>query len=1132
LDHPTHDETNTMRLKTQNLLTGMLAWGLLALTGCPPAAEEDPTACQAGYAAGADGQCADIDECATGAAGCAAGETCTNTPGSFECEPENTGCGPGYDDKGNGLCIDLNECDLGTDNCSPDASCLNLTGSFQCQCKSGFTGDGVTCTSMGCEPGYKKSGALCIDANECDEGTDNCSENAVCSNLTGSFSCRCSSGFTGDGVTCVRDACQAGYMSDGGGRCLDIDECATNQFECDPNARCSNFTGGYSCRCKNGYEGDGKTCAEIPCQPGFEKNANGTCFDINECQLNTDNCAATANCYNTPGSFSCVCKNGYTGSGTSCAPEPCPTGFERNASGSCVDTNECLSPGACSPGQTCVNQSGTFRCDSAASCQPGFQPSGSSCVDINECATGANNCDANATCINAQGNFMCVCKNGFAGDGVTCDLGACQPGYQRTAAGACADLNECALGTNDCSPDATCANTAGSFTCRCNTGFAGDGRTCAESPCQAGYQKNAAGACVDVNECAAAGACPAGQSCVNTAGSFTCNAGPMCQPGFQNVNGNCSDINECMTGANTCDPNANCANTSGSFRCTCKTGFTGDGMTCTDVDECATGTPCGANGICTNTPGAFTCGCEPGYKSISATRCGDIDECNDASAGFTCDALCRDLPGSAQCLSTVADPSSPYWRYACRVADDRYINNPTNFDMDCRCATAQVGRPTDPNHPDFAEFDRCTNPTSLTIRNFGSGPSVLDWIRNLSATSGATRMNGGFLDANERMVYVGAQWSDNRAFNGNPDLKNFGVVFAINVDWDSPAVGDRIVISGKYLTSNGDADVGSGPTLRSVKEVKRGPDGMLYTYSDEAGTLPQIMKIDPATGNRTLVWIEKEIYHPTAMPADQCDNGSITGNSQGGLNGNRRSLQINIMANPWAMSPVTGDHFFSVTQAGPARGPYGVIKISADGSTCEWVTRFAANSPNRFAEITNVAQRPADYGLPAGSGPRGGGLSNYGNNPVNLHWRIVNNVPWLYMVNGTGSGATGMKYYRVNALTGDRELLFSDIMGDMFSVWDESRQVLWTAGVFMGTIITPMNILGLGGQPPGVLGNIRCLSTTSPWYQCMRGAGDTGSHIRGGIFIDPLDDNLIMAHGGRGLVRVEVKTGNSYIFSL
>ena len=38
------------------------------------------------------------------------------------------------------------------------------------------------------------------------------------------------------------------------------------------------------------------------------------------------------------------------------------------------------------------------------------------------------------------------------------------------------DVDECTIDSDDCVDDATCVNTAGSFTCSCPPGFSGDGR--------------------------------------------------------------------------------------------------------------------------------------------------------------------------------------------------------------------------------------------------------------------------------------------------------------------------------------------------------------------------------------------------------------------------------------------------------------------------------------------------------------------------------------------------------------------------------------------------------------------------------------------------------------------------------
>ena len=41
----------------------------------------------------------------------------------------------------------------------------------------------------------------------------------------------------------------------------DIDECSAGVDICDDNAVCKNTQGSYTCRCKAGYSGDGKTCS-------------------------------------------------------------------------------------------------------------------------------------------------------------------------------------------------------------------------------------------------------------------------------------------------------------------------------------------------------------------------------------------------------------------------------------------------------------------------------------------------------------------------------------------------------------------------------------------------------------------------------------------------------------------------------------------------------------------------------------------------------------------------------------------------------------------------------------------------------------------------------------------------------
>lgn len=73
--------------------------------------------------------------------------------------------------------------------------------------------------------------------------------------------------------------------------------------------------------------------------------------------------------------------------------------------------------------------------------------------------------------------------------------------------------------------------------------------------------------------------CPA-NSCKNNAtctyegdGLFTC----VCTPGYTGLY--CQgDKNECLTGKHKCHKNADCTNTVGSYICSCKVGYSGDGI--------------------------------------------------------------------------------------------------------------------------------------------------------------------------------------------------------------------------------------------------------------------------------------------------------------------------------------------------------------------------------------------------------------------------------------------------------------------------------------------------------------------------------------------------------------------------
>jgi hypothetical protein len=452
-------------------------------------------------------------------------------------------------------------------------------------------------------------------------------------------------------------------------------------------------------------------------------------------------------------------------------------------------------------------------------------------------------------------------------------------------------------------------------------------------------------------------------------------------------------------------------------------------------------------------------------------------------------------------------------------AQDRTL--PTTFPIDCRAIDR---RPASPAEATQAWNQRCQRVADQWAKGtrLGTGPSLAQMAAAFPTMPGSVRYWGGFLDHENRKLYVGATWSDNRGKDGNPELKNFGVIYEINIDWSSPDAGNRRVVSGKYLSRQGDVDVGTGDKLSTVKTLRRGKDGNFYAFTQDAGNPATIVRIDPATGDRTVVWSEKAIlYNETAaFPLDQCENGQIVG-KDGITVGGRRSVQINGMWNPFEMNPETGEFYLSIIQA-DRNSPWGIVTISADGSTCSWATRAKAGSANRFADSAAAKADPA-YGQPDGVGPRGKGIENMTFNATNLFHHTIGDQAWIY-------AASGSTFMRINAATGDRELVVQSDAGDSHSVWDPARNWLWTSGTGNGSGIGAITIAN--EDDPRISPNLFCLNPGADWYQCVRGPGEIGPMLRGGLFVDPFDGNLIIAHDAVGLVRIEVKTGNSYIFSL
>ncbi|XP_035662918.1 protein kinase C-binding protein NELL2-like isoform X2 [Branchiostoma floridae] len=254
------------------------------------------------------------------------------------------------------------------------------------------------------------------ETDHCLEGNE-CHSNATCVNMPTGYTCLCKEGFLGDGRTCtdVNVIIQTTFKLFETFNIKDVDECASigspYSHSCGDNTRCVNLPGSYICECL----------------PGYKQLTEHKCTDQNECALGMDHCHPNAQCENTMGSYVCRCNPGFEGDGMVCTPV-CTT--------PCENGGLCIAPDYCS-------------------CPAGF--TGKACeTDIDECAAG-NPCPDHSDCVNLPGWYFCQCKPGYKS----------KRNENRMQIGACEDIDECWTGDHNCPSTTDCINIGGSYKCKC-----------------------------------------------------------------------------------------------------------------------------------------------------------------------------------------------------------------------------------------------------------------------------------------------------------------------------------------------------------------------------------------------------------------------------------------------------------------------------------------------------------------------------------------------------------------------------------------------------------------------------------------------------------------------------------------
>ena len=468
---------------------------------------------------------------------------------------------------------------------------------------------------------------------------------------------------------------------------------------------------------------------------------------------------------------------------------------------------------------------------------------------------------------------------------------------------------------------------------------------------------------------------------------------------------------------------------------------------------------------------------KPTCSTLEEDACDDEGFCYDLTQE-ACDYMTeRDIPTPSECdviepsgendtigicVSSTQDPSAnPYAPDAGYCEFTQQWSNPTHLPVDCRC-----GQPF--------EVSECKRPYGLDASiSFGEGPR---W-RSISTFE----LFGADLDGRE--MIVAGSWESST-------LDDQGVVFAVDLD-----TGDRRVVSGSFQDpSLGTYTEGSGPDFVNAYNVRLAADGDYYVVgaTGQAGA-PYIWRVDPDSGDRELIWQGRSdgAFAPCANGVPESEVGT---------------KEINYDPMSWTMDDA-GYHYFGVLAGAP--GP-GVVRVSPDGETCDYLTRIVQDPDSTFDDV-------------------GDGYSD-----IQFYFSA------LEIVDDTMYALSDRQIYTIEMDTGRRRL-FSDAesgtvgsgtssLGKTWLTWDPHHDVLWSYG-------SPSNDNILVAIDPDT-GDRTSAPCWHPYQGMLEGcAGNSvgigGVMSMGGMVVDPeAPHDLFNAFDDLSVIQTDQATLNINIHSL
>ncbi|MFT5431527.1 MAG: hypothetical protein ACI9OJ_002224 [Myxococcota bacterium] len=479
-----------------------------------------------------------------------------------------------------------------------------------------------------------------------------------------------------------------------------------------------------------------------------------------------------------------------------------------------------------------------------------------------------------------------------------------------------------------------------------------------------------------------------------------------------------------------------------------------------------------------------------------------VDSCNNsADVVETCGTgeVCWESPEGPKCWASLTDKNALWYQKGCTIS--QWVENPTTFPVDCRCR--MVIDTTDGSGTGIPE---CW-PMQFSAAHghqWGTGPRIT------TLPDIARRVGGVIIDLPRRELIMPVHWHDGQH-------STVGFVMAMNID-----TGDRRIVSGQYIHPAGNVEMfGSGhisdveingvkkseSTFPYIADVRMGSDNKYYVYGSNGGEMVEVIRVEPATGHRTLIW-KRQVYNTIANPFGQCYSERPVTKPPTGFT----SVQYKLRS--FGLAP-NNDLLLGFANAGCAKCEgVGIVRISNNGSTCTVISRSTSGG--------NTVNSPTV----------GGG------------WTIQNgHIQGLTWKDGKIYGYNQLKhaFLSIDAATGYRTLISAkntvgsgwNGIGRNWFFWDEGRQIWITAGTAGDEVMSAIDPVTGNRQ------NMMRLKSTDTLYA---GVHPVETSPRGpiipmavghsGVAFHPDNPNWMFWTVRHGIMKYEISTGNSYTFSL